>query len=168
MFGEGGGWRGSDCRIVVFLVNLVADLAMSVLDLDCVGLGGGAVSWGGVQFCSVDSGGGGVDVAPMIVMLWSSFVCRIPVGRRLSSQSGVGLAFRRFWDGEFTDEDCLLQGCLVFLVDGGGGWPSSLDCIGFHCCRLVLAAGLYIWERPDRLNGEAGLRWFVRQWLPGS
>ncbi|KAI8565093.1 hypothetical protein RHMOL_Rhmol03G0233900 [Rhododendron molle] len=45
------------------------------------------------------------------------------------------------------------------------GRPSCLVCPGLHCRRPVSVAGLYIWERPARLNGEVGLRWFVRRGL---
>lgn len=39
----------------------------------------------------------------------------------------------------------------------GGGWSHfCLICFDFHCRRPVTAAGLYIWEWPAWLNGDAG------------
>ncbi|KAI8534367.1 hypothetical protein RHMOL_Rhmol10G0084600 [Rhododendron molle] len=58
------------------------------------------------------------------------------------------------------------RGLFGVMVDGGGGWPSGPDCLGFHSRRLVPAVGLYIWERSAWLNGDVEVQWFVRRWLP--
>ncbi|KAI8561397.1 hypothetical protein RHMOL_Rhmol04G0336100 [Rhododendron molle] len=110
-FGGSGGRRGGDRRIAVSSSILWLVWWRLVLDL---------------------SGGGGVDVAPMVVMLWSSFVCRSPVGGLLSSQSGVGLAFCRFLGGDLTDEDRFVAGvvwCFWLLVVVPG--PRALTTLAF-------------------------------------
>ncbi|KAI8554053.1 hypothetical protein RHMOL_Rhmol05G0067600 [Rhododendron molle] len=65
--------------------------------------------------------------------------CVPKFGRRPSELSiGRGAGISSLWGGDLADEDCFwCRGCLVFLADGGGGWPSGPDCLGFLCRRLV-------------------------------
>ncbi|KAI8546486.1 hypothetical protein RHMOL_Rhmol07G0121700 [Rhododendron molle] len=70
------------------------------------------------------------------------FVCQSPNGACLESSAGRGVVISLCWSAAAASEDRDFWG------------------------RPLPAAGLYIWERSAWLNGEAGLRCFVRQWWP--
>ncbi|XP_058207049.1 uncharacterized protein LOC131320370 [Rhododendron vialii] len=102
----------------------------------------------------VQSGGGEVVVAPMARML-KSFVCRSPVNGLSELSFGRGASSSSF---QFAVVAGFLRsswGCLGQAVDWWWWSPPCLDCFDFHCRRLGFAIGLYIWERPARINGDA-------------
>lgn len=86
------------------------------------------------------------------------FVCQSPISGHSEFSFGRGAISSSFWVAAVAGEDRVCWG-LFGVADGGDGLLSTaLSFFVVHCRTSDPAAGLYIWEKPARPNGEAELR----------